>query len=324
MREPRFFGWVILLLALGVSSASLAQNSASVTGTLEGLITDAQHAPLPGATVQVKSASRKIEKAVLTGADGRYKIPNLPPASDYVLTVSFSGGGYATIIQDRIVVQAERTRVESVELPEEHVEEVVVSAKRSRDRVVSLEDVGTRTEFDAEFLEGLPLLGRNYQDILTLTAGVVDPNGDGNPNVLGARAENFQTVIDGVSNQDPVGGTFLSNLNNDAIEEVEVITSGADASFSRASGGFANIITKSGSNDFEGTFTFAFRSSLFDGNGQTGQEIGDFSSVRPALTLSGALVKDHLWYFFTDEEIDDDNPLNTLSGRNTLIQNTSG
>ncbi|MFQ5766742.1 MAG: carboxypeptidase regulatory-like domain-containing protein [Acidobacteriota bacterium] len=324
MGRPKFFFWAVLVLALGVSGWSMARDPAPATGALEGLITDPRHQPLPGATVQVKSASRKIEKAVLSDAAGRYKIQNLPPAKDYVLSVSFAGGVYATIIQDRIVVQAARIRVESVELPNARIEEVVVSAKRSKSRIVSLEEVGTKTEFTAEFLEGLPLLGRNYQDILTLTAGVVDPDGDGNPNVLGARAENFQTLIDGVSNQDPVGGTFLANLNNDAIEEVEVITSGADASFSRASGGFANIITKSGSNDFEGTFTFAFRSSLFDGNGQTGQQLGDFSSVRPAISLSGPVIKDRLWYFFTDEEIDDDIPLNTLSGRNTLIRNNSG
>ncbi len=316
------------LAALLVVAASVmpgwAQDSASGTGTLEGIITDPQQVPLPGATVVARSASAGVEKAVMTDANGRYKIPDLPPATDYVLDVSFPGGGYAKVTQDRIVVRPDRTTAESVQLFQGIEEKVIVSAKKDQGRVVQLEEVGQRTEFSAEFLEGLPLLGRNYQDILTLAAGVQDHDDDGNPNVLGARAENFKAVIDGVSNQDVAGGTFASNLNTDTIEAVEVVQTGGDASLGRASGSFANIITKSGSNEFEGTFTLSLRSSLLDGNGQTGNEAGDFKSVRPAVSLSGAIVKDRLWYFLTDEEISDDIPINTLSGRNTLIREQIG
>ncbi|MFQ5720108.1 MAG: carboxypeptidase regulatory-like domain-containing protein [Acidobacteriota bacterium] len=312
----------LLLLAAPVLSGVRAADDRP--GNIEGVITDPARVPLAGATVEVGSETADVARVVLTDEDGHYRVSGLPAGTDYVLTVSFAGGGYARVIQDRLVIRAGLTTVESVQLFAERTEEVIVSAKRPGDRVVNLKEVGQVTEFTSEFIEGLPLLGRNYQDVLTLAAGVVDPDDDGNPNVLGARAENFNTVIDGVSNQDPLGGTFLSNLNTDAIEQVEVIQTGADASFRRASGGFANIITKSGSNEFEGTFTLSFRSSLFDGNGATGNDASSFRSVRPALTVSGALRKDKLWYFLTDEEFNDDFPLNTLNGTNTLVQSTTG
>ncbi|MFQ5718299.1 MAG: TonB-dependent receptor domain-containing protein [Acidobacteriota bacterium] len=323
MRASQLFLASFLILAAGVMP-SVAEESEAATGAIEGIITDPSQVPLPGATVEISSPSLGVSEAALSDGDGRYRIEGLPPATDYVLKVGYTGGGYATVTQDRIVVRADSTTAESVQLFEDQTIEVIVSAKRNQDRIVDIKEVGQVTEFTSEFIEGLPLLGRNYQDILTLAAGVVDPDNDGNPNVLGARAENFNTVVDGVSNQDPVGGGFLSNLNSDAIAEVEVIQTGADASFRRASGGFANIITKSGSNEFEGTFNLTFRSSLLDGNGATGNDQSDFRVFRPAITLSGALKKDKLWYFLTEENFNDQTPINTLSGKNTLIQELTG
>jgi len=324
MRMKQRWLLVLFVFLAGFGLAAAQAVPATGTGTMAGMITDPQQLPLPGATVVVRSASLGLEEAVMTGADGKYKITDLPPATDYELQVSFPGGGFSAVTQERIVIRADRVTAESVQLFESIVEKVIVSAKQNDRRVVDLEQIGQVTEFSAEFIEGLPLLGRNYQDILNLAAGVSDSDNDGNPNVLGARAENFKAIIDGVSNQDVLGGTFASNLNNDTIESVEVIQTGGDASLGRASGSFARIITKSGSNDFEGTFTLSLRSDLLDGNGATGNEQGDFQSIRPALQVSGALVKDKLWYFLTDEELRDDIPINTLSGNNTLIRELNG
>ncbi|MCZ6649139.1 MAG: carboxypeptidase regulatory-like domain-containing protein, partial [Acidobacteria bacterium] len=240
--------WLSVLLTLvllaGFGLVAAQEVPATTTGTMVGMITDPQQLPLPGATVVVRSVSagsaeKPFEQAAMTGADGKYKITGLPPATDYELQVSFPGGGFSAVMQERIVIRADRVTAESVQLFENIVEKVVVSAKQHDRRIVDLAEVGQVTEFSAEFIEGLPLLGRNYQDILNLAAGVSDSDNDGNPNVLGARAENFKAIIDGVSNQDVLGGTFASNLNNDTIEAVEVIQTGGDASLGRASGSFA-------------------------------------------------------------------------------------
>ncbi|HZE88066.1 MAG TPA: TonB-dependent receptor plug domain-containing protein, partial [Verrucomicrobiae bacterium] len=150
------------------------------------------------------------------------------------------------------------------------------------------------------------------QDILTLTPGVTDTDGDGNPNVQGARATGLQIRLDGGNITDPVSGTFGQNLNLDAVEEIEVITSGASAEFGRADGGFANIITKSGGNDFEGSFKLFWQGRFLNGNGATGnndtqftrnQPQGDLRRLSPFITGGGALKKDKVWYFATIEYI---------------------
>ena len=139
---------------------------------------------------------------------------------------------------------------------------------------------------------------------------MTDVDGDGNPNVNGSRATNFQTRLDGANITDPFTGTFGQNLNIESIAEIEVITTGAAAEFSQAQGGFANIITKSGGNDFEGAFKFYFRSDLFDNDGANNNDTTEenlfagtngFKDVRPFLTLGGPIVRDHLWYFLALE-----------------------
>jgi hypothetical protein len=110
--------------------------------------------------------------------------------------------------------------------------------------IVDTDSTKTTTSYNAEFIEGLPIIGHNYQNILTLAPGVTD--GDGTSNVHGARETGLQYRIDGGNVADPSSGKFGQNLNLDIIEETEVITSGSAAEYGRADGGFANIVTRSG------------------------------------------------------------------------------
>jgi outer membrane receptor protein involved in Fe transport len=123
------------------------------------------------------------------------------------------------------------------------------------------------TRFGSEFIEALPILGRGYQDVLALAPGVSDVDGDGIPNIHGARDTDVVTLVDGVSTTDPLTGKIGAQLNLESIQEIEIKTSGATAEFGRAQGGFVNIITKSGGNEFKGTFKFFWSGSLVDGDG---------------------------------------------------------
>jgi len=176
--------------------------------------------------------------------------------------------------------------------------------------------------FDSEFIEGLPLLGRSYQDILTLAPGVTDVDGDGNPNVNGARDVDMQTRLDGANVTDPFSGTYGQNLNLESIGEIEMITTGASAEFGQAQGGFANVVTKSGSNEFEGSAKLFFRADLFDNDGANNNDVSDrnlfsgldgFEDFRPFVTLGGPIMRDRLWYFVALEYLALEEPVNTLT-----------
>src|SRR5262249_47731380 len=126
---------------------------------------------------------------------------------------------------------------------------VLVEAKGA---TVDTEATATSTRLNEAYIESLPLVGRSFQDLLTLAPGVTDTDGDGNPNVHGARDTGLQYRLDGSDITDPFTGHYGQVLNLDAIQEVELITSGASAEYGRADGGFANVVTKSGTNEFEG------------------------------------------------------------------------
>ena len=190
---------ICILLLLGLAATGVSG------GTLVGLITGPEGQPLAGAIVELRSALAGTHRTSVTCVDGRFQFPGLPPAADYVLTVSHPCGGLSQVSQDRLAVHTGETTQASLQLFKAIEEKVIVSVKKDTGRVVQPGDAGQRTEFTQEYLESLPLVGRNDQDVLTLAVGVVDA-ADGNPNVLGARS-----------------GTFAANLNTDTIGNTSVL-----------------------------------------------------------------------------------------------------
>ena len=166
----------------------------------------------------------------------------------------------------------------------------------------------SRTRFASDALEDLPILGRSYQNALTLAPGVNDANQDGNPNVHGSRERDFKATVDGVANVDPLTGTFQSEVNPDAIDEVEIVTTGASAEHSGAVGGFARILTKQGTNTLNGSAGIYLRSSYFDRIAGSGDAV-TYHDVRPTLGITGPFVKDRLHFALFHEWIDKGQPV---------------
>src|SRR6266571_5174961 len=302
----------------------LSSGYAQTTGTLRGLVTDQAGTPLAGALIAVSSETQAVAgRGSVTDQAGIFQILFLPPGGDYAVVISFPGyaavrltdlevttGGVATV---RVALQPETSVRQRVEV-------------RARPQVVSLEETTTQTRFDSEFIEALPLLGRNYQDLLSLAPGVSDPDGDGNPNIHGARDTDVITLVDGVSTTDPLTGKIGAQLNIESIQEIEVKTSGATAEFSRAQGGFANIITKSGGNEFQGTLKFFWRGSFLDGDGagiddpalhggvgERGLRDLRFNDVLPFLSFEGPIARDRAWFYMAHEYVRTEEPVNALS-----------
>ena len=303
-----------------IATPALAQT----TGFIHGRVTNERGDPLPGVVILLGSDSQGIRgRGTVTDKSGNFQIPGLPPARDY--TVRASLPGFATVTLSDVTVSAGQASGVALTLqPEsalrEHVE------VRARPGMIDLEETTTETRITAEFIDALPLFGRNYQEVLTLAPGVTDVDGDGNPNIHGARDTDVVTLVDGVSTTDPLTGKAGAQLNLESIQEIEVKTSGATAEFGRAQGGFANVITKSGGNEFEGAFKFVWRGSALDGNGAGSDDprlhagVGEaglrdlrFNDYLPFLSFGGPLVKDRAWFFVTGEYIQKQEPVNALS-----------
>jgi outer membrane receptor protein involved in Fe transport len=293
-------------------------------GSVRGVVIDTYGKPLAGVSLVLTSARVGIAVTLpVSDAAGRFQSAPLPVGDDYVVTASHPG--FATIVVPEIAVAPGKATEITVTLPSESSVRERVSV-RAESRPVDLDERGVTTRVSSEFIDSLPILGRNYQDVLTLAPGVTDVNGTGNPNIHGARDTDVGTLVDGVNTTDPLTGKLGAQLNIESIQEIEVKTAGATAEFGRAQGGFANIITKSGGNDFGGVFKFFWRGSALDGDGagadspslhggigENGLRSLTFNDYLPFLSLSGPIVKDRAWYFVTFEAIRKEEPTNAVS-----------
>ncbi|NJN64117.1 MAG: TonB-dependent receptor [Acidobacteria bacterium] len=303
----------VMLIAL-VSLLSLPALAA--TGSIKVTVLEATSAgtatdPLPGATVQLSEPSGQFQAlTIVADANGVALFPVVPVGSTYVVTVQMPG--YAPT---RVNGVAARSGIETpvpVALIAELQEQVEVVG---RGNVVELERGATSTtEISDELFQDLPVFGREYQNVLDVAAGVQDSDGDGNPNVHGSREQDFQMTVDGVSNVDPLSGERLSSINPDAIDEIQIIDSGADATFGGAIGGFGRIKYKTGGNEFEGSTTFYFRDSVFDNDAAGGRAPLDYYVYRPAVYLSGPIVRDKVWFTVSHEMIKAQFPIDILGG----------
>src|SRR5262245_53511587 len=309
----------LLVCALWATSA-LAQT----TGQLRGLVTDSHGSALPGVVLVIESPTQGVSgRGAVTDTKGFFQVPGLPPGNDY--TVRASLPGFASLrLTDVSVSAGQMSTVRLTLVPEAAVRERV--EVRARPNIVDLDEAATDTRVSSEFIDALPLLGRNFQDILTLAPGVTDVDGDGNPNIHGSRDTDLKTLGDGVNITDPLTGKIGAQLNIESIQEVEIKTTAAGAEYSRAQGGFANVITKSGGNEFEGTFKFFWRGSALDGDGagiddprlhggvgEWGLRDLTFKDFLPFVSLGGLVGKDPGWFFVMAEYIQKEGPVNALN-----------
>jgi hypothetical protein len=311
------------LLAMLIPMAA-APAAAQDVGALQGTVVDADALPIPGAAVRlVGSPDGRAVEPVRTDGHGVFRFPGLVPGAAYVLHVE--ADGFAAIEMTGLVAARGRTTSVTVVLQAASTlrEEVRV---RAEVEAIRLDDSDAGSTFSAEIIDALPILGRNYQDLLVLAPGVSDVDGDGAPNIHGARDTDVGTLIDGISMTDPLTGKGGIELNIESIQEIEIKTAAASAEYGRAQGGFVDIQTKSGGNRFMGTFKFYYRSSRLDGDGagfddpklhgglaSEAQTSLSFHDSLPFLSLSGPIVRDRAWFYAAFERIRQDLPTNVVT-----------
>ncbi|MEE9219194.1 MAG: TonB-dependent receptor [Acidobacteriota bacterium] len=302
-----FHAFTILATLLLLQGNLLAQE----TGTLRGVVTDKQGNPVPGATVTVRSKTHPSvnNQGTITNAKGEFRLPLLPPGNDYELIAAFPE--FATVIRRPIDVDAGRVSTVDFILTEALVQRIEVVATGD---IVDTERTTTSTSVSSEFLSGLPIKGRSYAAVLTLAPGVTDTDGDGNPNVKGAREVDFQLRISGVPVNDPFGGDKALDFNIEAFEEIQILTGALTAELS-SQGGVGLVTTRSGGNEFQGSLKVFYQSRSIDGDGANNPDFNrnvleppSFRTLRPFVTAGGAFKKDRLWYFTTLEYIDEQKP----------------
>ena len=280
----------VLLIVLASCTAAFAQGNP--TGGVEGKITDPDGLPLPGVTVTAASPGLQGERTAVTSANGDYILPFLPPGT-YTLTYELSG--FQTTRREGLAVVIAETRRVDLKMSLAGVSETVeVVGTASTEIAPNLTIAST---YKSANLELLPV-GRTLNAAVLLAPGVTDNGPNGNIMVSGAMSYENLFLINGVVVNENLRGQARNVFIEDSIQETKVSTGSISAEYGRFQGGVVNMITKSGSNRFSGSFRTSFSndawSALTPYAGDT-----KVDKIVPAyeITAGGPIFKDRLWFF---------------------------
>jgi hypothetical protein len=274
-----------LVLCLLFAAAHLHAQSSTITGE----VTDAQGAVIRGAEVRVVEQTQGAVRTLHTGSSGSYSAPFLNPGP---YRVYVQAPNFSTAVSDPITLTVGQTLVFDVHLKVGGSHEVVdVEAGSS---LLNTTDGSVGTVIDHKFVENIPLNGRSFQDLISMTPGVVSQNPQSAPNrsmsgdfsVNGQRTESNYYMVDGVTANLGAGngygqaqngtggalggatalGTTQSMLSVDALQEFRVLSSTYSAEYGHSPGGQFSMVTRSGSNDYHGSAFDYLRNNFFDAN----------------------------------------------------------
>ncbi|QHN05621.1 TonB-dependent receptor [Granulicella sp. WH15] len=318
---------LLFLFALPCLSAQETINNAS----LSGRVTDTSGAVVRHASVTAREIETNTSATTTSDAAGRFRFPYLRV------------GRYEVVVQEAGFSDAKRTLNLTIgaafELP---VELTVGSATQA----VNVDAEGPLLEADRSQVAGtisqtevanLPFNGRNFLDLALLVPGVSPTNTAANQlfaetSAVGGQGisvssqRNFSNsfIVDGLSANDDAAGLVQTSFGLDVIREMQVVTSGGQAEFGRALGGYINFVSKSGTNALHGdAYGYLRNQRLNAANALSGTNL-PLTQAQYGASLGGPIVKDRTFYFGNFEQRQlNQNGVITITAANADAINTA-
>ena len=299
--------FVFLIAGLVLPTTALARSQAT-TGIIEGVVSDPDGGPIPGATVTVTNTDTGFTRTVFSQRNGRFYAPLLP-LGPYTLTVTVDG--FAEFNREGLRVSVGQRVDIDVSLELASVQETVTVVAQTP--LIETTSSNRSMTVDERAIEGLPNNGRNFLDFTLLTPGVAIAQGpDGDVlTINGQKGIQNNISVDGNDFNNPFFGEqrggqrppFTFNL--DAVQEVVVVANGANAEFGRSSGGFVQVVTKSGTNRLQGSAHVFFTDDALTAAAKLpdGSNEPDFSGDRAQVgfTLGGPIERNESFWFIAGD-----------------------
>jgi hypothetical protein len=295
----------ICLLALIAMAAGARAQTQITTGTIQGTVLDANSAAVAGASVEVKNVDTNFVRTSSTDEEGRFVALQLPPGR---YTVTVTKPGFATLV----VEKADLTVGQAMNLPlsmkvSQIEERVTITATPTVDTVKT----EASTTLNETTVSTTPILGRKFEDLLTLTPGVSIVQGpDGDEITFSGQRGVFNNVsLDGGDYNNGFFGEQLGgqraaiDIPLDAVKEFQVVATGATAEFGRTAGGIINVIPKSGTNQVHGSLFYFQRLEALTAHTSDGKPLKDFRREQFGGTVGGPIRKDKAFFFTSVEGI---------------------
>ena len=263
----------------------------STDATISGGVTDPSGRFIPDAEIIIANDATGIIYSARTNKSGIYFVPILPPGHYHV---QVSKQGFKTIIKSDVILNVQGAIALNFALPVGATSESITVESASSQ--INTTDASVSTVVDRKFVENTPLNGRSFQDLISMTPGVVNQSpqssttqlvgGSGDFSVNGQRTESNNYTVDGVSaNSDPGYGSGVSQaatggtlggatalgttqtlISVDALQEFRVQSSTYSAEYGRSPGGQFSLVTRSGTNFLHGSAFDYLRNNFFDAN----------------------------------------------------------
>ena len=286
---------LLTLLFLFTAAATFAQvTTSSITGTVK----DSRES-LVGATVKAVHQPSGTTYSTGTNGDGRFNIPNMRVGGPYQITISYVGFQSVTL-NDIYLRLGEPFQINQV-LTQNGVSLTAVNVSGRRNQILNSRRTGASTNINRTQLENLPTSNRSLQDFTRLT-----PQANGNS--FGGTNNRYNNItIDGAVNNDvfglassgtPGGQASTQPIALDAIQEIQVVLAPYDVTQGNFTGAGINAVTRSGTNNFEGSVYYYNKNEKLSGkNVLTDAKSADFSDLQYGVRLGGPIIKNKLFFF---------------------------
>jgi hypothetical protein len=295
----------IALAVVATSGAAVAAQVQITTGVIQGEVLDSTGAVLPGVDVEARNLETNLTRTGITDSSGRFVFLQLPPGR---YTVTFKLAGFTTVVQEGIVLTVGQTAMLTPRLSVSRLQETVTVSGTAGVETTRPAAASTLNQLT---VETTPILGRKFEDLLTLTPGVSVVQGpDGDSITFAGQRGIFNNIsLDGGDYNngffgEQVGGQRVAiDITLDAVQEFQVIASGAPAEFGRTAGGVVNVVTKSGTNEPHGSLFHYQRLEALTGELSDGTTLEKFHREQFGGTFGGAIRRDRTFFFGAFEGI---------------------
>lgn len=330
------------LIALCVfAPPALAQTGS--TGALTGTVTDQSGSVIVGAKVTITSLATGQARTASTGADGSYRFALLPPGN---YSVTFAANGFKTVTVPSVTVNVTETPVLNRKLQlGAQTQKVTVEATAQALQTQSVTNGGLVSGHE---ITALPLVSRNYTQVISLSPGTVANasnasavgNGTQDVSANGSTVQENNYSMDGVSVVNYISGMAaqegsfpgIAIPNPDTIQEFKVQTSQYDASSGRNPGANVDVVTKTGTNQFHGDVWEFNRNNFFNANDffYKHSELSQGQANHPqtlkqntfGFTFGGPIIHDKLFFFGSYQGIRQINGIGTSGFASGYAPNT--
>ncbi|MHB1046878.1 MAG: TonB-dependent receptor [Thermoanaerobaculia bacterium] len=280
---------LVLLCAAGPAPAQ-----STVTGALQGVVTDPASVPLPGVTVTISSDALVAgTKSAVTDARGGYRYPSLPVG---IYSISAELPGFRPARKEGVRVSLGQALSVSLTLSLEAVSEAVTVTAEAP--TVSVVDNAVSSNLTTEYLERQPL-ARDVNSLVNQVPGVNSGRAYGS-----TEERTLAFNLDGVNVSNPASGEHWALTNPDWVKEIQVVGLGAPAEYGGFTGAAFNLVTKSGGNSVKGDFVVYYTGG--DLVSKNAPDSAQGTALLPSETesdwdfsanLGGPAIRNRLWYF---------------------------